>query len=97
MRIETWTRELCLIPGLSGYEDPVSDYIRAALSDSRVENHNDAFGNLTLTVKGTDPAAPSVMVFAHTDQLGLLVRRVEAYGFVRVERLGGLPERVLPG
>jgi putative aminopeptidase len=95
-RIETWTKELCLIPGLSGYEDPVSDYIRAAFSD-HVESHGDAFGNLTLTVKGTDPAAPSVMVFAHTDQLGLLVRRIEANGFVRVERLGGVPERVLPG
>jgi putative aminopeptidase FrvX len=37
------------------------------------------------------------MVFAHTDQLGLVVRRIEASGFVRVERLGGVPERVLPG
>ena len=96
-RIETWTKELCLIPGLSGYEDPVSDYIRAAFSDRRVESHSDALGNLTISVRGTDPAAPSVMVFAHTDQLGLVVRRIEANGFVRVERLGGVPERVLPG
>jgi hypothetical protein len=29
--------------------------------------------------------------------LGLLVRRIEANGFVRVERLGGVPQRVLPG
>ena len=37
------------------------------------------------------------MVFAHTDQLGLVVRRIEPDGFLRVERLGGVPERVLPG
>ena len=95
-RIEAWTRELCLIPGLSGYEDPVSDHIAAAFAGTRAERHLDALGNLTLTVPGTDPDAPKVMVFAHTDQLGLMVRRIEADGFVRVERLGGVPERVLP-
>jgi putative aminopeptidase FrvX len=95
-RIEAWTRELCLIPGLSGYEDPVSDYIATAFAGTRAERHIDALGNLTLTVLGTDSAAPRVMVFAHTDRMGLVVRRIEADGFVRVERLGGVPDRVLP-
>ena len=36
------------------------------------------------------------MVFAHTDQMGLVVRRIDADGFVRIERLGGVPDRVLP-
>ena len=95
-RIKRWTRDLCLIPGLSGYEDPVSDYIAAAFAGTRAERHLDAFGNLTLTAPGADPAAPKVMVFAHTDQMGLMVRRIEADGFVRVERLGGVPDRILP-
>jgi putative aminopeptidase len=30
------------------------------------------------------------------DQLGLIVRKIEADGFIRVERLGGVPERALP-
>lgn len=95
-RIEAWTRDLCLIPGLSGYEDPVSAYINAAFAGTRAERHLDSFGNLTLTAPGADPAAPKVMVFAHTDQMGLMVRRIEADGFIRVERLGGVPERILP-
>lgn len=95
-RIEAWTRDLCLIPGLSGYEDPVSEYIAAAFAGTRAERHVDALGNLTLTAPGADPAAPRVMAFAHTDQMGLVVRRIEADGFVRVERLGGVPDRVLP-
>jgi putative aminopeptidase FrvX len=96
-RIEAWTRDLCLIPGLSGYEDPVSAYIAAAFAGTRAENHVDALGNLTLTVPGTDPKAPKIMIFAHTDQMGLMVRRIEPDGFVRVERLGGVPDRILPG
>lgn len=96
-RIARWTEKLCLIPGLSGYEDPVSAFIQSEFDDPRVEHHMDAFGNLTLTVRGTDPAAPRVMVFAHTDQMGLVVRRIEADGYLRIERLGGVPDRVLPG
>jgi putative aminopeptidase FrvX len=47
------------------------------------------------TIEG-DPALPSVMVFAHMDQLGFVVRKVEADGLIRLERLGGVPERALP-
>ncbi len=96
-RIAAWTERLCGIPGLSGYEDPVSAYVAEEMSNPRIHRHTDALGNLTLTVPGADPKAPRVMVFAHTDQLGLVVRRIEPDGFVRVERLGGVPERVLPG
>lgn len=95
--IEAHTRALCLIPGLSGYEDPVREAISAQFTDARVLHHTDAMGNLTLSVPGQDPAAPAVMVFAHIDQMGLIVRRVDADGYLRVERVGGVPERVLPG
>ena len=36
------------------------------------------------------------MLFAHMDQLGLIVRKIEATGLIRVERLGGVPEKALP-
>ena len=36
------------------------------------------------------------MVFAHMDQLGFVVRKVEAIGLIRLERQGGVPERALP-
>jgi putative aminopeptidase FrvX len=36
------------------------------------------------------------MLFAHMDQLGLIVRKIERDGLVRVERLGGVPEKALP-
>ena len=35
------------------------------------------------------------MLFAHMDQLGFVVRKIEAGGFIRLERLGGVPERAL--
>jgi putative aminopeptidase FrvX len=35
------------------------------------------------------------MLFTHMDQLGFIVRRIEADGLIRLERLGGVPERAL--
>ena len=36
------------------------------------------------------------MLFTHMDQLGFVVRKIEADGLIRIERLGGVPERALP-
>ena len=86
--------ELMLIPGLSGHEDRVRAAIAARLSEVGVESRSDRLGNLIATFPG-DPAAPSVMLFTHMDQLGFIVRRIEDDGLVRVERMGGVPERAL--
>src|SRR6185437_7513597 len=43
-----------------------------------------------------DKSLPSVMLFAHMDQLGLVVRKIEANGLLRVERVGGVQEKALP-
>ena len=38
-----------------------------------------------------------MMLFAHMDQLGLIVRKIEDDGFLKFERVGGVPEKILPG
>ncbi len=86
--------DLMLIPGLSGHEERVARAVRARLSEAGVAAQTDRLGNVVATLPG-DPAAPSVMVFAHLDQLGFIVRKVEADGTIRVERLGGVPERAM--
>jgi putative aminopeptidase FrvX len=85
---------LMLIPGLSGHEDRVRHWIAMRLAEDGIAARSDRIGNLIATFEG-DPARPSVMVFAHMDQLGFVVRKIEADGLIRVERLGGVPERAL--
>ncbi len=82
-------------PGLSGHEGRVRRYLRRELDALGLSSRTDRLGNLIATIAG-DPDAPSVMLFTHMDQLGLVVRRIEANGMVRVERLGGVPDRALP-
>ena len=93
-RIAGWTRKLMLIPGLSGHEDRVRQAIRAELAAMGLASSTDLLGNLIVSLQG-DAALPSVMVIGHMDQLGLIVRKIEATGLLRVERVGGVPEKSL--
>ena len=93
-RLRALTIELMLIPGLSGHEGRVRRRLAAEMAGLGLSTTTDRLGNLIATAEG-EPGLPSVMLFAHMDQLGFVVRKVEANGFIRLERLGGVPERAL--
>ncbi|WP_421693748.1 M42 family metallopeptidase [Aestuariivirga sp.] len=93
-RIKRWTEALMMIPGLSGFEGNVRRYIKAELAAMGISSRTDMLGNLIATIEG-DPGLPSVMLIAHMDQLGLIIRKIEASGLLRAERVGGVPERAL--
>lgn len=94
MDIRATLVDLMGVPGLSGHEDRVRRRISAMLDDIGISSRSDRLGNLIATLDGAADA-PSIMLFTHMDQLGFVVRRVEADGFIRIERLGGVPERAL--
>jgi putative aminopeptidase FrvX len=56
----------------------------------------DVMGNVIARINGTERINHTVMVFAHMDSLGFFVRYIEEDGLLRIERLGGIPEKVLP-
>lgn len=90
-------RELCAIPALSGSEEPMIRRMRAAMSRSASDVRVDRLGNVLAVLPAARPDAPTALVMAHIDELGFVVRKIEDDGFVRVHRLGGVPERVLAG
>jgi putative aminopeptidase FrvX len=90
-------KEMTMIPALSGHEQKMARYLSKIFCPLVDEIFIDKAGNLIAKINGSDPHAPKIMIFAHMDQLGFLVRKVEADGFIRLERLGGIPEKVLPG
>jgi putative aminopeptidase FrvX len=94
-RLLDLTEALMLIPGLSGHEGRVRRFLRDRLAELGIASRTDVLGNLLATLPG-EPGAPSVLLIAHMDQLGLMVRRIEPDGLLRVERVGGVPERALP-
>ncbi len=83
-------RALMRTPGLSGHEGRVAAEIVARMP---VPCRTDRMGNLIATFPGDEP---SVMLFAHMDQIGFIVRRIGTDGLIHVHRMGGVPERALP-
>lgn len=87
-------KSLMAIPGLCGYEDRVRKAIKDRIGELGITTKTDLLGNLIASLPEKENA-PSVMVFTHMDQLGFVVRKIENDGFVRIERVGGVPERAL--
>ena len=84
-RIKHDLMDLMMIPGLSGHEDRVRRDLSGRLSAIGVESRSDRLGNLVAHFPGD---GPRVMLFTHMDQLGFIVRQIEADGLIRLERLG---------
>lgn len=89
-RIAEDLKALMLVPGVAGHEARIRAAIRERLE---LQTWTDTLGNLCATLPGE---GPPVMLFTHMDQLGLIVRKVEEDGLIRVHRLGGIPEKALP-
>jgi putative aminopeptidase len=82
----------------SGYEDPVIDYVLNQLESKVQEIEVDSLGNVIVKVNKTSHPDPyRLLVFAHMDELGLVVKKIEDNGYLRLERVGGIPEKSLAG
>jgi putative aminopeptidase FrvX len=90
-------RQFMLTPAPSGYEGEMAHALKEKFLEQTSEVKLSRMGNVIAHFKGTDKDAPRVMVFAHMDQLGFIVRKIENDGFIQVDRMGGIPEKVLPG
>jgi len=87
-------RLLVSAPGIAGREHPVRQILQAALPHSDCEIKNDLVGNLVVNIPGK---GERVVIVAHMDEVGLMVRRITPDGFLLVERIGGMHIRALPG
>jgi len=90
-------RDFMLTPAPSGYEREMAYKMVAHWKPFCESVEIDRVGNVIAKIPGRDLSLPRAMVFGHMDQLGFIVRKVEPDGFLQVDRLGGVPEKVLPG
>lgn len=88
---------LTSIHSVSGREDRMISFMRESMKQYADEVRVDPLGNVIGTVKGSEQEAPRVMAFAHMDEIGLIVKRIEEDGFLRFERIGGVEVKTLLG
>lgn len=90
-------REYAAIPRVSGYEGEAAHAFAEDLGPLVDSIKIDRIGNVIGTVEGTDPDSPSLMIFAHLDTIGFIIRYLDPCGFIKVERQGGVPEKLMQG
>jgi len=93
---------LCGIAGPTGCEDPVREGIATILAADGIEPEGDRIGNLFVKIpgggEGYDPEAPvKVMLSAHMDEVGFMVRDIDPDGYIRFLCVGGIDPCVLCG
>lgn len=87
-------KRLVETPGLPGREHRVVEVIKETLPKNNWEIRVDSVGNLTARKPGK---GKKLLFIAHTDEVGMIVRRITSKGFLKVERLGGIGLGALPG
>lgn len=69
-------------------------YLHKALSPVCEDIQVDKVGNLYAIRKGPIDG-PTVMMAAHTDEIGLIVKNIEPDGYIRFEKIGGVLDNLL--
>jgi endoglucanase len=84
------------IDAVAGYEQALVRRLRDDLAEITSEVRVDPFGNVVASLAGPKDG-PSLMISAHSDEIGGAVKAIEPNGMIRFERLGGLVETLLVG
>lgn len=82
------------LPGISGRENAVRDYLKTLLSPYADEMYTDALGNLICLKKGS--SGKKLLFCAHMDEVGLMIHHIDDRGFARFITVGGIDPRTLP-
>ncbi|NLD87822.1 MAG: M42 family metallopeptidase [Clostridiales bacterium] len=88
--------ELCSIDGVSGNEESVASYIKEYVKPYADEMFSDVLGNLYVFKKGKK-CDKIIMVTAHMDEVGFIVKQITEDGYLKFAVVGGIDSRVMLG
>lgn len=96
---DNWSllEELCSIHAVSGREDRMTAFVRDMIQPLVDEVSVDNIGNVVGILHGAQYPECKLMLQAHMDELGLIIRNITDDGFLQIERVGGIPEKSLLG
>lgn len=86
--------EICETPGAPGYEQKIREVVLKQLKDIPVTVESDNIGNIYAVKKGKD-SSKRVMIAAHMDEIGFMVKHIDENGFLRFHTLGGFDPKTL--
>ena len=81
------------LAGISGREAPVRQFVQERVVPYADSIRTDALGNLIVYKKGTSDK--NLLLCAHMDEVGLMVRHIDEQGFLYFVPVGGIDPRTL--
>jgi len=86
--------KLSNVCGVAGREEEVRSLMKNFLKPHVDEIKEDKLGNVIGIKKGKKDA-PKLMLAAHMDEIGLLVKNISKKGFLQFTKIGGIDDRIL--
>ncbi|HLM98513.1 MAG TPA: M20/M25/M40 family metallo-hydrolase [Bryobacteraceae bacterium] len=93
-RVERLLEELSNASGPSGFEGPVREIVARELRGQGLEVSTDGLGSVIGVLRGSS-GGPRIMLAAHMDEVGAMVRFVTPEGMVKFQLLGGWLDQAL--
>lgn len=90
-------KQLCELDGVPGYEDEVREFIEKQAAPYATSMEVDPVGNLIVFKKGAKARKRPLLLMAHMDEVGFLVRDITEDGMLKLAAAGGIDPRVLIG
>jgi endoglucanase len=96
---EVLLKQVCNAPGVSGYEDEAQMVVMDVLRGCCDEVRRDRLCNVIALKRATRPPAKGkrplrVLLGAHVDEIGMLVKHINDKGFIHFIQMGGLNAQV---
>lgn len=92
--MEDLLKKLANAPGVSGFEGDIRNIIANELKDYVDTIEVDNLGNLITKKKGK-PNSKKVMLAAHMDEIGLMIKYIDKKGFIKFTKIGGISDQTL--
>ena len=90
-------KELCRLDGVSSGEDEVRDFLRRQAEPYADHLRVDALGDLIVFKRGKQATGKKLMLTAHMDEVGFIVKDITEDGLLRFAPVGGIDPRVVIG
>jgi len=89
-------KKLSSLSGVSGFEHNVSEYLTERLGKCCDDVQIDSLGNV-IALKKSKSGKGKVMLEAHIDEIGMIVKSIDENGFLLISPIGGIDPRILYG
>jgi endoglucanase len=92
--MEKLLKDLLMCDGISGYEGNTAKIMTNALSKTCNCVETDNFGNV---IGKLGKGKKKIMIAAHMDEIGMVVKHVNEKGYIYFIKIGGINDSILPG